>query len=160
MENNSNNNLSKFAIPLVAVVIIIVAVVAIYASTNNSTTTITPSQNSTETQDTTQQAADEQSSEYKDGIYSAQGTYVSPGGSREIGLTITLENGVVTDTTFEGNAQDPQSKRFQGEFGDNYAPLIVGKDINDVTLTKVSGSSLTPKGFTDALEKIKTQAQS
>lgn len=158
MENTSNNNLSKFALPVVAVVIIIIAVVAVYASTNNSTST--PAQTNQESQVTTQPATDEASAEYKDGIYSAQGSYVSPGGPREIGLTITLENGMVTDTTFEGNAEDPQSKRFQGEFGDNYAPLIVGKDIDDVELTKVSGSSLTPKGFTDALEKIKTQAQS
>jgi uncharacterized protein with FMN-binding domain len=158
MENTSNNNLSKFALPLVAVVIIIIAVVAVYTSTKDSNTVPAPANQ--ESQVTNQPATEDQASQYKDGIYSAQGSYVSPGGPREIGLTITLENNVITDTTFEGNAEDPASKRFQGEFGDNYSPLIIGKNIDEVTLTKVSGSSLTPKGFTDALEKIKTEAQS
>lgn len=157
MENNSNN-ISKFALPLVAVVIIIVAVVAVYTSQQNNTQS-TQTQTQTESQVNTPPST-EDSSAYADGIFSAQGSYVSPGGPREIGLTITLENGVITDTTFEGNAEDPQSKRFQGEFGDNYAPMIIGKNIDEVSLSKVSGSSLTPIGFTDALEKIKAQAQS
>lgn len=157
--NNSTNSMSKFVLPLVAVVIIIVAVVAVYATTNNSSNT--QSQTPTTTQpDTTTRIEESQLPEYKDGTYSADGNYVSPGGPREIGLTITLAGGVITDTTFEGRADDPTSQRFQGEFGDNYAPMIVGKNIDEVSLTKVSGSSLTPKGFTDALEKIKTEARS
>ena len=38
--------------------------------------------------------------------------------------------------------------------------MVVGKNIDEVAITKVAGSSLTPKGFTDALEKIKADAKS
>jgi hypothetical protein len=38
--------------------------------------------------------------------------------------------------------------------------MVVGKNISELQLTKVSGSSLTPQGFMDALEKIKAEAQS
>ncbi len=37
--------------------------------------------------------------------------------------------------------------------------VVVGKKIDEVQLTKVAGSSLTPKGFMDALEKVKTEAK-
>lgn len=51
------------------------------------------------------------------------------------------------------------SARFQDLFAQNYKPLVIGKNIDEVQLGKVSGSSLTPMGFNDALAKIKTQAQ-
>ncbi len=98
-------------------------------------------------------------SEYKDGTYKAVGNYVSPGGPREVNLTLTLKDGVVTDSVFQGLATDPTSKRFQGEFTEGYKPMVVGKNIDAIAITKVSGSSLTPKGFTDALEKIKVEAK-
>lgn len=96
---------------------------------------------------------------YKDGTYDVVGTYVSPGGSREVNVTVTIKDGVVTDSTFEGLATDATSKRFQGEFAEGYKTQVVGKNIDKVSLTKVSGSSLTPKGFNDALEKVKAEAK-
>lgn len=97
---------------------------------------------------------------YQDGTYQATSKYISPGGEREIAVSVILKDGVVTDSTFEGFATDPASKRFQGEFAEGFKPLVVGKNIDELNLQKVSGSSLTPKGFMDALESIKTQAQS
>jgi hypothetical protein len=35
----------------------------------------------------------------------------------------------------------------------------VGKNINDLKLTKIAGSSLTPMGFNDAVAKIKMKAK-
>jgi len=161
MENTQSESKMKYALPLIAVVIVIVAVVAVYATNKkapvNHTSSPAVSENTTPnspiSEDTTE-------SEYKDGTYSADGHYVSPGGPRDIGVTITLQNGVVTDTNFDGRAVDPTSQRFQGEFRDNYAAMIIGKNIDDVALTKVAGSSLTPIGFRDALEKIKAEAKS
>jgi uncharacterized protein with FMN-binding domain len=103
---------------------------------------------------------DPSASNYQDGTYQATGKYISPGGEREIAVSITLEDGLITASTFEGFASDPASKRFQGEFAEGFQPLVVGKNIDELNLQKVSGSSLTPKGFMDALESIKTQAQS
>ena len=95
---------------------------------------------------------------YKDGTYTVDGDYTSPGGAEVIGVTITLKDGVITESSVETKATRPNSVKFQGIFAENYKPLVDGKKIDEVKLDKVSGSSLSPKGFNDALEKIKTEA--
>ncbi len=97
---------------------------------------------------------------YQDGVYEMVGEYVSPGGPETVGVTITLANGVITDANVEVLATRPASVDKQTDFAANYKPMVIGKNIDEVVLTKVSGSSLTPKGFNDALEKIKQQAKS
>lgn len=96
---------------------------------------------------------------YKDGSYSAVGDYVSPGGAETVAVSLTLSGGVVTDATVTGQATRPESKNWQGKFISGYKTLVIGKKIDEIALTKVSGSSLTPKGFNDALAKIKVQAK-
>ena len=97
---------------------------------------------------------------YKNGIYSAVGDYMSPGGAEQIDVKVTLKDNVITDAVVVSKATRPNSKLFQGMFVSNFKGQVVGKNIDEVKLTKVSGSSLTPKGFNDALEKIKSQAKS
>ena len=97
---------------------------------------------------------------YKDGKYSAEGDYRSPGGPEQVKVSITLKAGTITDADVVSEATLPKSKHFQGLFISGYKPLVIGKKINEVQLDKVAGSSLTPKGFNDALAKIMTQAQS
>lgn len=96
---------------------------------------------------------------YKDGVYDVKGDYVSPGGPEQLDVQITLKNNVVVDSTVTSLATRPQTQRFQGIFIQNYKPMVIGKNIDEVHLTKVSGSSLSPGGFNDALEKIKAQAK-
>lgn len=96
---------------------------------------------------------------YKDGSYSSIGSYTSPAGKEEVGVSLTLKNNIITDVTFTPKATNEVSIKLQGMFSVGYKELVVGKDINTVKLDKVSGSSLTPKGFNDAIEKIKLQAQ-
>lgn len=96
---------------------------------------------------------------YKDGTYSSTGEYTSPAGKEEVGVSLTLKNNIVTDVTFTPKATNEISVKLQTMFADGYKTLVVGKDINTVKLNKVSGSSLTPKGFNDAIEKIKLQAK-
>jgi hypothetical protein len=95
---------------------------------------------------------------YKDGSYSSVGNYMSPGGSEQIDLTLTLKDGVITEANFLPKAERPMSLRFQNQFATGYKELVVGKKIDEVNLTKVSGSSLTPKGFNDAVAQIKVEA--
>ncbi len=101
-----------------------------------------------------------ESSMYQDGVYEMVGEYVSPGGPETVGVTVTLANGVITDANVEVLATRPASVDKQTDFAANYKPMVIGKNIDEVMLTKVSGSSLTPKGFNDALEKIKVEAKS
>ncbi len=95
---------------------------------------------------------------YKDGKYSVTGEYTSPGGAEELGVDITLVSGVITNAEVEVKATRTISKQKQEDFKANFKSFVIGKNINDVQLSKVSGSSLTPKGFNDALEKIKAEA--
>lgn len=83
----------------------------------------------------------------------------SPGGAEEVTITLTIADDVITAATAEGGATRPPSSQYQGEFVDNFAALIIGKDIADVSLDKVAGSSLTSGGFNAAVETIKTDAQ-
>lgn len=97
---------------------------------------------------------------YKNGVYNVTGNYTSPGGPESIGVTLTLTDGKVTSAEVVSNAELPASKLNQAKFISGYEVLVVGKSIDEIKLDKVAGSSLTPKGFMDALEKVKSQAKS
>ncbi len=96
---------------------------------------------------------------YKDGSYDAMGTYRTPGGQEQIDVKVTLQNNLITDATVTPETTHPISLRMQNTFAANFKPLVIGKNINDVQLSAVSGSSLTPMGFNDALNQIKQQAK-
>lgn len=98
-------------------------------------------------------------SAYRDGTFSATGEYNSPAGEETIDVSLTLKDGVVTDATFTGNATNPRSVAMQGNFEAGYKALVVGKSLDDLNLTVVNGSSLTPHGFMDAVADIKAEAK-
>ena len=96
---------------------------------------------------------------YKDGTYTASGAYFSPAGAEEVEITLTLTSNIITDAQFVGKATNPGSVMAQKKFSEGFKEQVVGKAVSEVSLTVVHGSSLTPKGFMDALEKIKAQAK-
>ena len=73
-------------------------------------------------------------------------------------LCYKLKDGIITDATFQGNPQGKRAQQFQDLFASGYKELVVGKSINEVSLGVVNGSSLTSKGFMDAVQQIRTQA--
>lgn len=95
---------------------------------------------------------------YKDGNYQADGAYQSPAGPEKVRLSITLKDGIVTDSALTATSEAPKSVFFQGKFIANYKSLVIGKKIDEIKLSVVSGSSLTPMGFNDALAKIAGEA--
>lgn len=95
---------------------------------------------------------------YRDGTYSASGSYRTPGTYETINVSLTLKDGVVTDSSVQQTPQDPQAVAYQADFKNNYRPLVVGKKLGDIRLSRVSGSSLTSGGFNTALDSIKSQA--
>lgn len=97
---------------------------------------------------------------YKNGIYTNKGTYTSPAGEEHVEVSITLTDDIITSATWKGEATNPGSIRWQGEFSKGFSAAVVGKKIDEVALTVVNGSSLTPKGFMDALQKVKLGAKS
>lgn len=98
-------------------------------------------------------------SPYKDGTYSADGSYVSPNGNEKVGVELTLADGVVTDVNITQHPSNPNTRKFQGEFAGGIAAQVVGKNIDELNVSKVAGSSLTSGGFNDAVQKIKSEAQ-
>ncbi len=73
---------------------------------------------------------------------------------------MTVKDGVVTATTLGQNGSNRETKEYQGKFASGYKSQVIGKALSDISLSRVSGSSLTSKGFNKALETIKSQAQS
>lgn len=96
---------------------------------------------------------------YKDGTYSATGSYMSPGGYDQLGVSITLKNDIITGSSVTNMGGDRRSQRYQDQFISGYQQYVVGQNIANVFLTKISGASLTPSGFNDALTQIKAQAK-
>jgi uncharacterized protein with FMN-binding domain len=100
------------------------------------------------------------SSTYKDGSYSATGSYDSPAGTESVKVSLTLASDRVTAATVVSEANDPTAASYQMNFISGYKPFVIGKDITAIKVSNVSGSSLTSIGFKDALAKIERQAQS
>jgi uncharacterized protein with FMN-binding domain len=97
---------------------------------------------------------------YADGEYTESAEYQSPNGTEEVTVTVTLEGGVITAVEAVGDGDNPNSKRYQSEFADGIADVVVGKNIDDISVDKVAGSSLTSAGFNDAIDAIKADAAS
>lgn len=97
---------------------------------------------------------------YADGEYTAEGEYTTPGGQESVTVTVTLEGDVVTALQVDGSGGSPNTQRYQGEFIDNIEAEVVGKDIDDLDVSKVAGSSLTSGGFNSAIETIRSDAAS
>lgn len=99
------------------------------------------------------------SSTYKDGTYTAEGQYQTPAGSERIGVTITLQNSIVTDLKMTHYAKESDSKRYQSAFSSGINTLVVGKKLGTLNTNRVSGSSLTSQGFNEAVRKIMNEAK-
>src|SRR5690242_4339550 len=95
---------------------------------------------------------------YADGTYSALGGYSSPGGPQSINVAIQLKNDavawvMVTPSSFIGEAGE-----FQSRFADEIQDQVVGVDVDQITVSRVAGSSLTSTAFNEALSQIKSEA--
>lgn len=103
----------------------------------------------------------EESALYSDGTYVAEGSYQSPAGPESINVTLTVENDVITAVEVESLATNATSIDFQGKFVGGISTEIVGMNLDELEgVGNVAGSSLTPKGFNEALATIKAQAAS
>ncbi|PRY67647.1 FMN-binding protein [Glaciihabitans tibetensis] len=101
---------------------------------------------------------DTEAGSYADGTYSAEGEYTSPGGSESISVELTLEGDTVTAVTVTPNATSGNSVRYQSDFAEGIADVVVGENIDDLDVDRVAGSSLTSGGFNEAVETIKAEA--
>ncbi|KAA9148599.1 hypothetical protein F6B41_13085 [Microbacterium lushaniae] len=95
---------------------------------------------------------------YTDGTYTAEGSYRTPETTETIEVTITLADDVITAVEVAGDPQAPQSVQYQGRFIGGISDEVVGRDIDEISVSRVAGSSLTSGGFNEAIEVIKAEA--
>jgi hypothetical protein len=65
---------------------------------------------------------------------------------------------VVTGVEVTGDPQKSESEKYQGEFIGGIADVVVGQEIDSLSVSRVAGSSLTSGGFNQAIESIKSEA--
>jgi uncharacterized protein with FMN-binding domain len=160
----SKTETNKILAGLTLLILVVVIVGVSLASKHNSAATpkasVVSSKTTTPTATTkTPTSTSTSSAEYKDGTYTATGNYTSPGGNENLMVKLTLSNDVVTASTVESGANDPTAESYQSIFISGYKKYVIGKKITDINVSNVSGSSLTSKGFKDALKQIENQAQ-
>jgi uncharacterized protein with FMN-binding domain len=97
-------------------------------------------------------------STYADGTYVAEATYQAPSGIETVAVTVTLADDAVTTVSTSVDAVDHEAREFQERFASGISAEVVGRDIAGLTVSRVSGSSLTSAGFNTALETIRSEA--
>ena len=95
---------------------------------------------------------------YRDGDYTADGSYSAPSGTETISVDLSLEDDVVIFVEVTPHATEGNQKKFQNQFAEGIAAEVLGKDVDELTISRVAGSSLTSSGFNEALEAIKDEA--
>lgn len=165
-DNNNNQKIIAAFITLMVVALIVFGIRITSRSKAStpavSSASVEVTNPASETPKTTTPAATTPSTTtqtYKDGTYSATGSYTSPGGVESISVTLILKGDTVVDSTVIAGTKDRDSREYQDQFISGYKSMVVGKNIKTIKLSRVSGSSLTSRGFNNALTSIEAQAQ-
>lgn len=159
-------NKGVIAVVVIALLAIAATTVAIVGgnSRDNKTTTaeVTTSPSSSVAATNTPTTATTSDGGFKAGTYEATGSYRTPGGQESVTVSVTLSgtDGMIAsiDTTGTGAASGGESREYQGKFLANYKELVIGKKVDEVSLSRVAGSSLTSNGFNNALDEIAQDA--
>lgn len=96
---------------------------------------------------------------YKDGRYTADGSYQTPETVEKITVSVTIADDTVTAVKVTGDPQSTETTHYQGQFIGGISTVVVGKKLDDISVHKVAGSSLTSTGFNQALAKIRAEAK-
>jgi len=147
------------AIAVAAGLTLVGALAGCAAETPAPTATTEPDASTTEPS-ASAEAPTDSTGAYADGSYTETGQYQSPNGTETVDVTLTLADGVVTAVEIGTHPSNPNTEHYQGEFAGGIAAEIVGKSIDDISVSKVAGSSLTSGGFMQALEAIMADASS
>lgn len=148
---------NKAIIGIIIVTLLTIAATAVIMNSGKESSSDSPvaSSSSVSSNETTSVS----SASFKDGTYSATGSYQTPGGRESIDVTVTLSSGTITEANVIQNATSGEAEEYQGAFVSNFKSQVVGKKINEVSLARVAGSSLTPIGFNNAIDDIESKAK-
>ncbi|GHD52549.1 hypothetical protein D9V29_14145 [Mycetocola manganoxydans] len=95
---------------------------------------------------------------YRDGTYTAIGWYGSLPSHHDV--TLTIEDDTVTAVEITTPAEDETSLGYQQRFAAALPQAIVGRNIDELAVDRLAGSSGCSEGFMNALAKIKDDAAS
>ena len=148
-------------ISIIVIILIGAGAGILYAVNNNSDDSDTTKTETTTSETTieTGESGETTVSTYEDGEHTATGSFSTPSGTESVTVTVTLENDIVTAVQADGSATGGNSAQYQEQFLENYESEVVGKDLDEVELDRVAGSSLTSNGFNAAIETIKNGAK-
>lgn len=95
--------------------------------------------------------------DYEDGTYEARGTY--GGGPSFLDVTVTVDDDLITDVEVGTPATNPTSLEYQQAFAAAVPDEVIGRDLGEVSVGKLAGSSSCGEGFNDAIAQIREQAR-
>ncbi len=126
---------------------------------SDDSTSDSGSSSSESTTDAAEDTSSDVATTYTPGDYAAEGSYQTPGGQQSVEVEVTLaEDGTISAVTVTPQADGGNSEQFQTKFAGGIADEVVGTKIDDLDVSKVSGSSLTSSGFNAAIDEIKDEA--
>lgn len=105
-------------------------------------------------------SSDSASGAFVAGTYKGDGSYSNPRGNIEkvhVSMTITAD-GTIESVDVTGTTDGAESAQYQGLFISGISDEVVGKKIDELNVTVVSGSSLTSGGFMQAVDAIEAEA--
>jgi hypothetical protein len=170
--NGQPNSKTRQLVAALAVLIVIVAIVTAASLSNKKKTANIVSTSSTASGGgaTADPATDADSSgasagarlssaSFKDGSYTATSSFDTPGGVDDITVSLTLKDNTITTVSARESATDHDSQEYDQLFNGGIESAVVGKKIDELTLSRVAGASLTTEGFNGAIAQIERQAQ-
>ncbi len=95
------------------------------------------------------------------GTFNANSSYLTPRRTEHtVALSLTLENNIVTavSVAFDGQPTGQYSNDNQARFDATYQSEVVGKRIENISLARVGGASLTSRAFNEAVAQIRARA--
>ena len=101
---------------------------------------------------------DEQATVVAANTFSGTGSYLTPARTtHELEVTLTVQDGIVTaaDVIYDGGEgfSNPNQERFDAAF----EAQVIGKSLDNISLSRVGGASLTTEAFNQAVAAIKAQ---
>jgi cytoskeletal protein RodZ len=94
---------------------------------------------------------------YTNGTYRTQSTYRTPEGTYVMDVTLVIANDSVTSASLSFDADGARSG-YSKRFTSGYQNQVIGKNLEGLNLSRVSGASLTTNAYNNALNNIRSQA--
>lgn len=93
--------------------------------------------------------------------YKISETYQTPEGPEVVNFIITMDGDTIKNVSLDIKPKHGESKEYQTKFANGINGIVAGKKLSEIeALDRVTGSSLTPKAFNKAIEKLKADIKS